>query len=98
MGIDRAMSGGWTDAGCSLAGGRYRLIARAGSGGMSVVWRALDTVLNREVAVKLLNAEAGVDPELLKTEAQAIARLKHRHVTSVYDFSQDVAPDGTVRP
>jgi serine/threonine-protein kinase len=89
---------GWGDVGCSLAEGRYRLIARVGSGGMAVVWRALDTVLHREVAIKVLNTEAGVDADRLKAEAQAIARLKHRHVTDVHDFGQDIAADGTLRP
>ena len=92
------MSVGWGDAGCTLADGRYRLIARVGNGGMAVVWRAVDTVLGREVAIKVLNTEAAVDAARLKAEAQAIARLKHHHVTTVHDFGQDIAADGTVRP
>jgi serine/threonine-protein kinase len=94
------MSEGWADVGCSLAGDRYILLAPLGTGGMSVVWRAMDTVLDREVAIKVLNSDTALasdQAEQLKTEAQAIARLKHRHVTSVHDLGQDVADDGTLR-
>ncbi len=95
------MSVEWIDAGYSLAAGRYRLIARVGSGGMAVVWRALDTLLDREVAIKLLIPQPHADSQLgdrLLAEARAVAQLHHRHVTAVYDFGQDVADDGTTSP
>ncbi len=95
------MSMGWGGAGVTLADGRYCLVSRAGSGGSAVVWRAVDTLLGREVAIKVLHAQTARDTELvsrLKAEAQAIAQLKHRHVTAVHDFGQEVAADGTVRP
>ncbi|GIH10340.1 hypothetical protein Rhe02_84070 [Rhizocola hellebori] len=77
------MSLPWGGEGHLLAGG-YRLLARAGSGGMAVVWRATDLVLDREVAVKLLTAEGAAEADVvqrLKAEAQTIARLKHPHIT-----------------
>src|ERR1700759_3510792 len=66
--------------------GRYRLLDRLGAGGMSVVWRAEDQVLGREVALKVLGA---TDPDLLSdlyAEARAAAGLRHPHVVEVYDY------------
>ncbi len=94
------MSLPWGAEGHLLAG-RYRLMAQAGTGGMAVVWRANDLVLDREVAVKLLTAEGAAETDVvqrLKAEAQAIARLKHPHITSVHDFGQHTSPDGSVHP
>ena len=74
-----------------LLGGRYRLVERLGMGGMSVVWRAYDEVLGRQVAVKVLNPEFAVDDasrERIRTEAQAAARLSHPHITNVYDYGE----------
>ena len=71
--------------------GRYRLSERLGTGGMSVVWRARDEVLDREVAVKVLSPETAADPMLLdriRVEARAAARLRHPHVVEVHDFGE----------
>jgi serine/threonine-protein kinase len=71
--------------------GRYRLIERLGSGGMSVVWRAYDEVLGRQVAVKVLAAEFAADADFrarLRQEARAVARMSHPHVTNVYDYGE----------
>ena len=70
-----------------VLGRRYRLIERLGEGGMSVVWRAHDEVLDRQVAVKVLAAprvDAAARARIL-LEAQAAARLTHPHITSVHD-------------
>ncbi|GAA5191560.1 hypothetical protein GCM10023322_49190 [Rugosimonospora acidiphila] len=83
-------------AGTPLAG-RYMLIERLGAGGMSVVWRGVDTVLARPVAVKVLAGPLAADPafrQVIEREARAAARLTHPHLTHVYDYGEAVLPDG----
>ncbi|WFE26954.1 serine/threonine-protein kinase [Solwaraspora sp. WMMD791] len=78
---------------------RYRLIDRIGAGGMSVIWRARDEVLDRVVAIKVLAASLAADARfrsLVREEARSAAQLIHPHVTSVHDYGEAVAPDGTV--
>ncbi|WP_213452499.1 serine/threonine-protein kinase [Rhizomonospora bruguierae] len=78
---------------------RYRLIDRIGAGGMSVIWRARDEVLDRVVAVKVLAASLAADQrfrDLVREEARSAAQLIHPHVTSVHDYGETVAQDGTV--
>jgi serine/threonine-protein kinase len=78
------------DSGRVIAG-RYRLLDRLGAGGMSVVWRAHDEVLDREVAVKVLSPELAADSELLHRihiEARAAARLHHPNVVEVHDYGE----------
>ncbi len=72
--------------------GRYLLTARLGQGGMGVVFAARDTLLEREVAVKLLPAEVASSPEMLERflrEARAAARLCHPNVVALYDVDQE---------
>src|SRR5215216_6870613 len=73
-------------------GGRYRLDRRLGAGGMSTVFLAIDTVLEREVAVKLL-AEHLADDEIFvmrfRHEALAAARLQHPNIVQVFDSGRD---------
>lgn len=68
--------------------GRYRLLTLLGRGGAGEVWQAEDTVLARQVAVKLLRRLDG-DPmdavERFRAEAQAAARLMHPNVVATYD-------------
>jgi serine/threonine-protein kinase len=67
---------------------------------MSVVWRAEDQILGREVAVKVLSAEVAADPAALRrlyAEARAAARLRHGNVVEVYDYGE-TAVDGTPMP
>jgi hypothetical protein len=74
-----------------LIAGRYRLRERLGQGGMSVVWRADDDVLGREVAVKVLSAALAGDPgqrRQIRDEARAAARLRHTNVVAVYDYGE----------
>lgn len=73
-------------------GGRYRLEAPIASGGMATVWRAVDTVLTRPVAVKVLHAHLAADPEFVarfRREAVAAARLAHPSIVAIYDTSDD---------
>ena len=76
----------------SEIGGRYRIDRRLGAGGMSTVFLAIDTVLEREVAVKLL-AEHLADDEVFvmrfRHEALAAARLQHPNIVQVFDSGQD---------
>jgi serine/threonine-protein kinase len=70
--------------------GRYRLLNELGTGGMSVVWRARDDVLDRDVAVKVLAgfyADAGARAHL-RAEARTTAKLKHPNVTDIYDYGE----------
>jgi serine/threonine-protein kinase len=83
----------------ALLARRYRLIDQIGAGGMSVIWRARDEVLDRVVAIKVLAASLAADAkfrEMVREEARAAAQLVHPHVTSVHDYGETVAPDGSV--
>lgn len=74
-------------AGHSL--GRYEITGHLGAGGMGVVYRARDTQLGREVAVKVLNDRAAGDPsrvERFVREARAVARLSHPNILDIHDF------------
>lgn len=74
-----------------LVNGRYRLVESIGQGGMGRVWRAVDEMLDRQVAVKEMRID-GLDPEDTRTrrertlrEGRATARIDHPHVVRVYD-------------
>jgi eukaryotic-like serine/threonine-protein kinase len=72
--------------------GRYRLESEVASGGMGTVWRALDEVLGRPVAVKVLHDRLARDPDVLerfRLEAVAAARLSHPCVVRVFDTGID---------
>jgi len=68
--------------------GPYEIVSELGAGGMGEVYRARDTRLNREVAVKVLSMARDVDPAFqsrFEREAQALAALNHPHIASIYD-------------
>src|SRR5215813_13827948 len=70
---------------------RYRLVSPIASGGMGEVWRAVDLVLDRPVAVKLLLAEYAQQPETtarFRAEARHAAVLSHPNIAQVYDFGE----------
>src|SRR6476469_9861400 len=80
----------------TLLSGRYRLDAQVGAGGMSTVYRAFDTVLERQVAIKLMHQEITSDSDQLerfRREARAVAQLNHPHVVGVIDAGEDGDPD-----
>ena len=84
MGAKMTLAGG-----ADSATGRYELRGELGRGGMAVVYRAVDTVLDREVALKFLNAESSASPELremFQREARSVAQLNHPNIVTVYDF------------
>lgn len=74
-----------------LLGGRYRLQAIAGRGGMAEVWRAVDTVLDRVVAVKLFTPGSGdpAGPIRQQAEMKLLAGLNHPGLVTVYDAGVD---------
>src|ERR671925_44745 len=72
--------------------GRYRLDAQIGAGGMSTVYRAFDTTLERRVAVKLMHREIAADTDQLerfRREARAVAQLSHPHIVGVIDAGEE---------
>jgi tRNA A-37 threonylcarbamoyl transferase component Bud32 len=75
-----------------LLNGRFRLEEKIGAGGMSTVYRAYDTTLERWVAIKSMHRDISTDPDQLerfRREARAVARLNHPHVVTVIDFGED---------
>lgn len=75
-----------------VLGSRYEIIEKIGNGGMATVYKAMDLVLKRHVAVKILRDEFTTDEEFIKrfeTEAQSAARLTHPNIVSIYDVGVD---------
>ncbi|WP_030153074.1 protein kinase domain-containing protein [Streptomyces sp. NRRL S-244] len=95
-------------AGGSLAGGRYQLRDLLGAGGMASVYLAYDSALDRQVAIKTLHSDLGREQsfrERFRREAQAVAKLSHTNIVSVFDtgegevtFSGPGAGDAAVMP
>src|SRR5262245_35990666 len=66
----------------------YEIVARLGAGGMGEVYRARDSKLNRDVAVKVLPRDLATDPgrrARFAREARALAALNHPHIAQIYD-------------
>ena len=107
-----AIAGRWGRAAMPVIGdsigGRYRLEAVVGRGGMSTVYRAFDTVLERPVAIKLMHPSVAADAaqlERFRREARLVARLSHPHVVTVIDAGEqppdadgDAAEDSSGHP
>ena len=75
-----------------MLGGRYRVEARIGSGGMGEVFRGVDTVLDRTVAIKILLPQFARDVSFVdrfRREAQAAARMNHPNIVGIYDSGAD---------
>jgi tRNA A-37 threonylcarbamoyl transferase component Bud32 len=76
----------------TLLNGRYRLDAQVGTGGMSTVYRAFDSTLERRVAIKLMHRDIAGDSDQLerfRREARAVARLSHPHIVGVIDAGEE---------
>ena len=74
-----------------LLAGRYELLTKIGEGGMAVVYKAKDRLLNRYVAIKILRPEFTKDEQFVenfKRESQAAAGLQHPHIVAVYDVGR----------
>src|SRR5260370_24036408 len=69
---------------------RYRLLQEVGQGGMAIVYKAEDTTLHREVAVKVLHPHLAGQQESrdrLQREAHAVAKLRHENILEIFDYS-----------
>jgi serine/threonine-protein kinase len=76
----------------TVLSGRYKLEAKLGSGGMSTVYLARDTTLDRSVAVKVMHREMSEQADQLerfRQEARAVAKLSHPNVVAVIDAGED---------
>lgn len=73
-------------------GGRYEIIERIGSGGMAIVYKAKDALLNRIVTIKVLREQFVADEDFVRRfrrEAQSAASLSHPNIVSIYDVGKD---------
>lgn len=73
-------------------GARYQIVSQLGSGGMAVVYKGMDTVLNRTVTIKILREQLSNDQDFVRRfqrEAQAIASLSHPNIVNVYDVGRE---------
>ena len=76
----------------TILGSRYELLERVGMGGMAVVYKAKDKMLNRYVAVKILREEFKENEDFIrrfKVESQAAACLSHQNIVQVYDVGEE---------
>ena len=72
--------------------GPYEVVSDIGAGGMGEVYRARDTQLKRDAALKIVPSDVAFDPERLarfEREAQALAALNHSHIAEVYGFAHE---------
>lgn len=79
-------------SGETLLNKRYRLVAQQGSGGMAVIYKAVDQDLGRTVAVKILRPSLTKDPTFVtrfRNEARAVANLSHPNIVTVHDVGND---------
>jgi serine/threonine-protein kinase len=73
-------------------GGRYEIIERIGSGGMAIVYKAKDLLLNRIITIKVLREQFAADEDFVRRfrrEAQSAASLSHTNIVSIYDVGKD---------
>ena len=75
-----------------IFGGRYEVLERLGAGGMAIVYKAKDLLLNRVVTIKVLREQFVTDEDFIRRfrrEAQSAASLSHPNIVSVYDVGKD---------
>ena len=73
----------------ALVGGRFEILRELGRGGFGVVFEARDRELSRLVAVKVVRTRRGVDPRMLRAEAEAAATLQHPCIVTVHDLGHE---------
>ena len=74
-----------------LSVAHYRITAKLGEGGMGAVYRATDTKLNRDVAIKILPEAFAQDPDRMarfEREAKVLASLNHPHIAQIYGIEE----------
>ena len=72
--------------------GKYQILEKLGQGGMGVVYKALDTLIERVVAVKMVAANLDSDPELRARffrEGRSAGRLSHKNIVTIFDLGED---------
>jgi len=72
--------------------GRYKIISRIGDGGMAVVYKAQDLILDRYCAVKILRQQFSMDDAFIRRfrrEAEAVASLPHPNIVNIYDIGEE---------
>ncbi|OLN33350.1 Stk1 family PASTA domain-containing Ser/Thr kinase [Desulfosporosinus metallidurans] len=75
-----------------IFGGRYEVLERIGAGGMAIVYKAKDILLNRVVTIKVLREQFIADEDFIRRfrrEAQSAASLSHPNIVSIYDVGKD---------
>ena len=75
--------------------GHYEILEAIGKGGMGEVWRAKDTRMGREVAIKTLPDEFAIDADCLagfERKAKLLASLNHPDIVAIYGFEEDCGP------
>ncbi|MFT8361703.1 MAG: Stk1 family PASTA domain-containing Ser/Thr kinase [Sporolactobacillus sp.] len=73
-------------------GGRYEILSRLGEGGMALVYKAKDLILDRLVSVKILRTDLAGDEEFVKRfhrEAESVASLSHPNIVAIYDIGEE---------
>lgn len=75
-----------------LLGNRYEILEQLGGGGMAIVYKGRDTILNRLVTIKLMRPEYTSDEDFVRRfsrEAQSVAKLSHPNIVSIYDVGRE---------
>jgi eukaryotic-like serine/threonine-protein kinase len=83
----------------TLLNGRYQLISTLGSGGMAVIYKAVDQLLGRTVAIKIMRPQLTKDPAFVQrfqNEARSVANLSHPNIVTVHDVGTAPTSDGLV--
>src|SRR5262245_46533291 len=72
-----------------VVGTNYRIVEKIGEGGMGAVYRAMDQMLERDVALKAIRPELSREPDIVerfRSEARTLARIQHPAIANVYSF------------
>lgn len=78
---------------------KYEVLSEVGHGGMAVVYRGRDTVLDREVAIKVLHphlADREESRRRLRREALTVAKLRHENILEIFDYSGEEASESYI--